>query len=1047
MMKDELETACESFKKAVKKQIAKLVKRRQQKHGFNLDEERRVNELIRECNRCTNHANYALKTLHAKRISLGFALEAFEQSTDDCIKRIKSTKSLKQVDFMQQQRHILRYWFGIFLRLRDGFVLLESGERRHPGDIDSPFCTKSQLALFKSRLAGGFRPDGKTRKYSSEKGYTGASWDEIFDEDVGIKRRLMDALTRLYPVLGSGGGEVIWDNLLNSGGAMWDFAADDLINGLRGLREKIRTIRNNFEYSVNEFLMAARNKEKSLPSKLSLVTDDKAERLIMGPLEIRREGNVFTLNDKGGSLPIGLTRDDWSKMFAFDAESYKGQRESKPRSKKNQSISAVSREETKKRKRFIIDDDDEDSDEEHEVIPQRSKATKTTKSPQIALSPPNPDKKDNDGLMVTVRDTTKYSPPHDSLNAIKEKMGVSASRLEDGIDHLNREQQQSSFFAEEEDVLEGFLGDEIFHNLTTLKSSGERNSLKNVTARHLQSFVKNWIKFWRELYSSAEREGIIDDCDLREVWEDLRELLSRWKETLKDLVSVYTNISKGCLEESSDEVYQSRENSREVNMHLGSLLIEIGSKLSTLNKQLCQKVNSAVAASLSVAPSLSICAAEESFCTALALVEELESSQPTSSEISNIWIKGQHLLLSGRAHTNIGASILELFQSGGMSSALNTIHRHRNMAQLSKALNHFNKAIASTGELRKNAMAIMNNANAKSISIYNAGRTWASEAVHHSYDAIELRSLASRHCGTCLWKLDRINEAKNVLLNAVSTSDLFELVDREGLKAEVIFGALCEGYWSAMLLAELSTHTWESISFLSKSELAKGEEMVLMMSDAMKRAAQISEDFHSFAKKFSLDDSINKYSIATRDQIEKEEESIREVWNKRKNDSKKKVMNVSRPPVNLPRKDVVGDIRNRGDFRPQTRRIFVRDDNGFSSRSRRRKKGEVERNRREEKSVVESFHAEFCSEERAEHSTITSSTRMERQSTKKIEYRKWGDEIQDDNDAKMYPGCCPPLPPDMPADLRASYEAKYAAILPNMSESDVMAFYACVNRK
>jgi len=96
---------------------------------------------------------------------------------------------------------------------------------------------------------------------------------------------------------------------------------------------------------------------------------------------------------------------------------------------------------------------------------------------------------------------------------------------------------------------------------------------------------------------------------------------------------------------------------------------------------------------------------------------------------------------------------------------------------------------------------------------------------------------------------------------------------------------------------------------------------------------------------------------------------------------------------------------------------------------------------------VESFHAEFCSEERAEHSTITSSTRMERQSTKKIEYRKWGDEIQDDNDAKMYPGCCPPLPPDMPADLRASYEAKYAAILPNMSESDVMAFYACVNRK
>lgn len=553
-MKDELETACGSFKNAVKKQIAKLVKRRQQKHGSNVDEERRVNELIRECNRCTNHANYALKTLHAKRISLGFALEAFEQSTDDCIKRIKSTKSLKRVDFMQQQKHFLRHWFGIFLRLRDGFVLLESGERRHPGDTDSPFCTKSQQALFASRLASGFRPDGKTRKYSSEKGYTGASWDEIFDEDVGIKKRLTDALTRLYPGMGNGGGEVIWDKILNSGGAMWDFAADDLINGLRGLREKLQTIRNHFEDSVNEFLMAARNKDALLPSKISLVADDKAERLSMGPLEIRREGNAFTLKEKGGSLPVGLTRDEWRGMFAFDDESSKFQQESKPRSIKNQSISAVSREATKKKRRFVIDDDDEDSDEEHEVLPRRSKATKTTKSYRIAMSPQNPDKKDNDGLMVTMRDTTKYSPPNDSLNAIKEKMGVSASQLEDAIDHLNREQQQSSFYAEEEDILEGFLGDEIIHNVTTLRSFGKRNSLKNVSSRHLQSFVKNWIKFWKELYSSAEREAIIDDGDLREVWEDLRELLSRWKETLKDLVSVCTNISKGCLDESSDGV-------------------------------------------------------------------------------------------------------------------------------------------------------------------------------------------------------------------------------------------------------------------------------------------------------------------------------------------------------------------------------------------------------------------------------------------------------------------------------------------------------------
>jgi hypothetical protein len=76
-----------------------------------------------------------------------------------------------------------------FVRLQDCFVLLQSGECRHDTDIE--LC---RTYAFKSQFGGDLlRKDGYTSLYSA-KFYSGYGWDELFDEDVGLKSRITLAL-------------------------------------------------------------------------------------------------------------------------------------------------------------------------------------------------------------------------------------------------------------------------------------------------------------------------------------------------------------------------------------------------------------------------------------------------------------------------------------------------------------------------------------------------------------------------------------------------------------------------------------------------------------------------------------------------------------------------------------------------------------------------------------------------------------------------------------------------------------------------------------
>ena len=489
-------------------------------------------------------------------------------------------------------------------------------------------------------------------------------------------------------------------------------------------------------------------------------------------------------------------------------------------------------------------------------------------------------------------------------------------------------------------------------------------------------------------------------------------------------------------------------------MLLGNLLLEMHEFLSSQNQQLCETASSSTQTTTSMTASLSttatsfLRAAEEAFNTALSIAVDLESSQANSGlSIERQWVKGQHFLLRGRAQTNIGISIFEQAQSSLLDfTAAANVEQQLSRAQMTKAADQFHNAVETAKKLRHNTVTILSDPNAKMVSTHNKHSSWKAEAMKHSLEAIELSSLASRYLGMCMWKLDRMQKSKDIFFESADTSEILQLVGCEGVSPLEIVSAFCGGYWSVMTLAELSTKSLEVLPTI-RSEVSNGEEMLVMTSQAMKRACEISDELFSFSTKHSVEDSIYKeYNIATRAQIETEEHVISEFWKTKKARSQQNLANerIENEGIadNLPRRDVAGLGSSRGELALPTRRIFLQEGSAILTRSRRSKKNNAERRREEERAAADSFNVAFCSNDDT-CSTLGASSAVT-QTNEKIFYRKWGDEISDENDAKMYPGCCPPLPPDMPPDLRREYEAKYAAILPKMSDAEVERIYATV---
>ena len=182
-------------------------------------------------------------------------------------------------------KEILKHFFIQYIHLRDGVILLTSGECRHR--VDAALARRQQRAnaegCFLSLLdqplrrydsladedendeegenGGNRRKDGYTRLYSSKRGYSGYGWDEFHNEHAGIRRRLLEALRHLHHPsprtrgsCGEGGRNDVWDTLLEYGAQGFDGAFDRHELQMKDLQRGFEAVRSRFLSDVDPFL-------------------------------------------------------------------------------------------------------------------------------------------------------------------------------------------------------------------------------------------------------------------------------------------------------------------------------------------------------------------------------------------------------------------------------------------------------------------------------------------------------------------------------------------------------------------------------------------------------------------------------------------------------------------------------------------------------------------------------------------------------------------------------------------------------------------------
>ena len=376
-----IELACRGLEGAVKKYLTKYLKQQQQQKTTNKQ----------QIQHCVQHACHILRVLSTQRRSLEYAVQALKQDCwNDCQRALYDSKLARLLPVLT---HVLYQ----YLRIRDGFILLSSGECRHSGDANNrnnDFPSKF-LSLAK-------RNDGYTKLYKSELGYTGASWDEFFDENVGVRHRLIQLLQKASRRKGA------WDTLLDYGAQLFETELDNHETLLKQCHEQLEAWRKVFERDLHSLM-----EKYSHGGKIKLVIQDKMELLevtLHEPVNrvsrvvLERRANEFQVSDKGGVLPKEWKQFEWKNSMQLSHES---------NTVKNE-IADVTQE--TKRRRIIHE---ESSDTE---------LSKTT-NPSVGLK-----------VRMEMKKVTT-SIENETLNEIKTSFGINATALETAREAVENEER------------------------------------------------------------------------------------------------------------------------------------------------------------------------------------------------------------------------------------------------------------------------------------------------------------------------------------------------------------------------------------------------------------------------------------------------------------------------------------------------------------------------------------------------------------------------------------------------------------------------------
>ena len=279
---------------------------------------------------------------------------------------------------------VLAHWFAGYLRLRDGMVLLTSGECRHPGD-----AAMVRTARFPSSFGAGRtgRGDGYTTLFGAGGGYSGWGWDEFYDPDLGVRTRLADACLRCAgsrPSRGGWGGNrsKVWERLVGEGAETFEAEMDAHDAGHRAAEDRLEAVRRRFLDGVNEILASSsasasggRGAGRGSGGRLVMVTTDKFERIELqnaaslgiSRLVIERRGDDFRVDDPEGVLPIHWTAATWDAAMGLPEELLpptvaSGGEGTVPAASRQEERSRATGGDPNPKRRRIMDDSESDSD-------------------------------------------------------------------------------------------------------------------------------------------------------------------------------------------------------------------------------------------------------------------------------------------------------------------------------------------------------------------------------------------------------------------------------------------------------------------------------------------------------------------------------------------------------------------------------------------------------------------------------------------------------------------------------------------------------------
>ena len=428
-----ISTYIQRTRRRLEKNLMKINHRSTKKQQHSISLVRLPQSYLKHCRVAThlsNHAIHILTTLYIKRHSLSLAIEAFYKVCNDCISILQRQKQQQYQQQQQQQQQqssfrtilqeILTHIFIQYIHIRDGFVLLTSGECRHLADsnlakknraerkgggVEAEVCAGDNVAFsephqkrklshqqhkqeggsendsgdnndedttknqFYSKLSElAVRKDGYTKLFSSNCGYSGYGWDEFFNEEVGVRKRLLDALRllssynsitsyrsnnsrasdeNLYDEDEDEDREIefkakqerdrIWDTLIDMGGGaeLFESAFDKHDSHMKELQrqlERYRTVvltklqqilsSSSFPFSSNKGIGTT-----NVVVEVIMVTEDKFEKLQLKNAKalglnintwmIQRQGNIFQgkTGDKRGALPSHISLKDWLQIM------------------------------------------------------------------------------------------------------------------------------------------------------------------------------------------------------------------------------------------------------------------------------------------------------------------------------------------------------------------------------------------------------------------------------------------------------------------------------------------------------------------------------------------------------------------------------------------------------------------------------------------------------------------------------------------------------------------------------------------------------------